>query len=127
MLTRKQRSEILRLANQMDGPKRIGAYARLADYLDSITVPEGWQVVPVEPTREMIEAARQHHEGEAYLPFSLYKAMLAVAPKPGDSSAPEKSRSQRMAEKGFTRRPTWRSLPKDGDAESDKETGDSNE
>lgn len=39
-----------------------------------------YKLVPVEPTMEMIEAARKHHEGEAYLPVSLYKAMLAAAP-----------------------------------------------
>lgn len=39
-----------------------------------------YKLVPVEPTQEMVEAARQHHEGEAYLPVSLYKAMLAAAP-----------------------------------------------
>jgi len=43
-------------------------------------VPAGWKLVPVEPTREMIFAAQQYHEGEAYLPFSLYKSMLAAAP-----------------------------------------------
>lgn len=78
MLKPEHREAIYRLALQQQ-------HADLSDYLDSITVPEGWQVVPVEPTREMIDAARQHHEGEAYLPFSLYRAMLAAAPKPGGS------------------------------------------
>lgn len=39
-----------------------------------------YKLVPVEPTPEMVEAAREHHEGEAYLPVRLYKAMLAAAP-----------------------------------------------
>lgn len=41
---------------------------------------EKWVMVPVEPTAEMIKAAREHHEGEAYLPISLYAAMIAAAP-----------------------------------------------
>lgn len=47
-------------------------------------VPEGWQMVPKEPTGEMIDEARDHHESHHYLPYSLYKAMLSAAPKPGD-------------------------------------------
>ncbi len=48
------------------------------------SVPEGWQIVPAEPTDQMILAARVHHEGDAYLPCSLYAAMLKAAPKPED-------------------------------------------
>ena len=39
-----------------------------------------YKLVPVEPTEAMIDAAREAHEGEAYLPVSLYKAMLAESP-----------------------------------------------
>lgn len=39
-----------------------------------------FKLVPLEPTEAMIDAARDHHEGEPYLPVSLYKAMLAAAP-----------------------------------------------
>ena len=46
-----------------------------------LTAPPGWRLVPIEPTPKMVEAAREHHEGEAYLPFSLYKAMIAAAPE----------------------------------------------
>jgi len=42
------------------------------------------KLVPVEPTEAMIDAARDIHEGERYLPTILYtdiyKAMLAAAP-----------------------------------------------
>lgn len=44
-------------------------------------IPEGYKIVPIEPTSSMIAAARLHHEGEAYLPVSLYKAMLEAAPE----------------------------------------------
>lgn len=46
-----------------------------------LTAPPGRKLVPVEPTPEMVGAAREHHEAEAYLPFSLYKAMIAAAPE----------------------------------------------
>lgn len=42
-------------------------------------VPDGWQLVPVEPSWEMVSAAIKHHEGDAFLPVSLYKTMLAAA------------------------------------------------
>src|SRR3990172_3934865 len=41
-----------------------------------------WKFVPETPTDEMVKAAGECHEGEAYLPYSLYKAMLAAAPQP---------------------------------------------
>lgn len=44
--------------------------------------PDGWKLVPLEPHWSMIDAAIKHHEGEAFLPVSLYKAMLAAAPAP---------------------------------------------
>lgn len=55
-------------------------------------VPKGWQVVPVEPTRAMCEAFHNAHEewengGDWRLdsPDHQWRAMLAVAPKPGES------------------------------------------
>ncbi len=53
-------------------------------YTSAPRIPEGWQLVPKEPTEEMVLAARDSHEGDAYLPSSLYVAMLAAAPKPED-------------------------------------------
>ena len=44
-------------------------------------VPDGWKLVPVEPNHGMIVAAASDHEGDFYLPVSLYKAMLAAAPE----------------------------------------------
>ncbi|MGX9249676.1 hypothetical protein ACWXWI_01930 [Pantoea ananatis] len=48
---------------------------------DGCKVPEGWKLVPVEPSWEMISAAIKHHEGDAFLPVSLYKTMLKAAPE----------------------------------------------
>ena len=44
-------------------------------------VLDGWKLVPVEPNHGMIAAAASEHEGDFYLPVSLYKAMLAAAPE----------------------------------------------
>lgn len=40
---------------------------------------KGKVVVPVEPTQKMIDAVRSEHEGEPYLPYSLYKSFLKAA------------------------------------------------
>lgn len=45
------------------------------------SAPEGWQLVPIDPTPEMVLSARMHHEGHPYLPVSVYRAMLAAAPE----------------------------------------------
>lgn len=50
------------------------------DALNSPVIPDSWKLVPVEPTAEMAQAARDCHEGESFLPYSIYRAMLAVAP-----------------------------------------------
>lgn len=47
---------------------------------DSPVIPDGWKLVPIEPTAEMAQAARDCHEGESFLPYSIYRAMLAAAP-----------------------------------------------
>lgn len=40
---------------------------------------DGYKLVPVEPTKEMIQAARKEHEGAPILPYSFYKAMIDAA------------------------------------------------
>lgn len=49
-------------------------------------VPEGWRLVPIEPTREMREAFHDSYEryedGHGECPDSQWKAMLRVAPTP---------------------------------------------
>ncbi|EPF0568841.1 hypothetical protein ACSQHE_003265 [Yersinia enterocolitica] len=49
--------------------------------LNSPEIPEGWKLVPIELTAEMAQAAKEAHEGESYLPYSIYRAMLAAAPE----------------------------------------------
>lgn len=40
-------------------------------------IPEGWKLVPVEPTKQMLEAS--YREASVYSP-TAYRAMLAEAP-----------------------------------------------
>jgi hypothetical protein len=56
--------------------------------------PEGWQLVPVEPTEEMRKQMHYAYWQTPQLPFhdrspelwnATYKAMLQAAPKPGES------------------------------------------
>lgn len=87
MLTKEQRDEILRIASRIEhaSTEESEAYelANFHKYLDSITVPEGWQMVPVEPTSAMVVAGLEHGGIAAGL---AYADMLAAAPKPGDSN-----------------------------------------
>ena len=41
-------------------------------------VPEGWKLVPVEPTTKMIDAARS----QSSFPAGVWRAMIAAAPQP---------------------------------------------
>ena len=53
-------------------------------------VPEGWQLVPTNPTREMFDAwdgAPSNHEDDDVNMVVSYQAMLAAAPKPQGGAA----------------------------------------
>ncbi len=77
MLTKEQREAIYRLALQQQ-------HADLSDYLDSITVPEGWKVgnelAPFHPSASHVEPGYRDGWNDCY------RAMLAAAPKQGDSN-----------------------------------------
>ena len=51
--------------------------AALSGNLPAPSAPEGWQLVPVEPTEEILRAIRS-----MVLVESCYRAMLAAAPRP---------------------------------------------
>lgn len=61
-------------------------YTEFSAALDSVAaagaapVPEGWQLVPVEPTPEMCEVSTWDFN-RFYPAKEIYKAMLAAAPK----------------------------------------------
>lgn len=52
-----------------------------------LSVPDGWKLVPIEPTQEMInhvidERLEALVAGKEHTFIDIYKAMLAAAPKP---------------------------------------------
>jgi hypothetical protein len=46
-------------------------------------VPEGWKLVPIEPTEEMLNVYHGYHRsGKGYLDLSIWRDMIAAAPHP---------------------------------------------
>lgn len=86
MLTKEQRDEILRRCDEIAKAPTLIKRLSLADCLDSITVPEGWQIVPTLPTVDMRTAGAKATDIGNYSPVAVWAAMLAAAPKPGDSN-----------------------------------------
>ena len=46
----------------------------LKNELAKAQVPEGFVLVPIKPTETMVMAVVKEHEGDAFLPYSLYDA-----------------------------------------------------
>ena len=42
-------------------------------------VPEGYVLMPIKPTKTMVMAVTKEHEGDAFLPYSLYDAYVKQA------------------------------------------------
>ena len=42
-------------------------------------VPEGFVLMPIKPTETMVMAVVKEHEGDAFLPYSLYDAYVKQA------------------------------------------------
>lgn len=61
----------------------LGIDEALSGKLPSQDAPEGWQLVPVEPTQEMSIAGCQVPLNKAARHNTVYRAMLAAAPKSG--------------------------------------------
>jgi hypothetical protein len=57
-------------------------------------VPEGWKLVPIEPTEEMLNVYHGYYRsGKGYLDLSIWRDMLAAAPQP--SPAPKTAACQK--------------------------------
>ena len=54
----------------------------VTNHMKHLEITEGWQLVPVEPTIEMVQAAT--HSAVGFGTRAAYKAMLAAAPKLGN-------------------------------------------
>ena len=42
-------------------------------------VPEGYVLMPIKPTKTMVMAVAKEHEGDIFLPYSLYDAFVKQA------------------------------------------------
>lgn len=84
-----QKEIIEELRGECNGYKRD----MLADRIEAegIAPPDGWVLVPIEPTAEMADSAIQHLDDDPDPQYyyklttakEVYKAMLATAPKGG--------------------------------------------
>ncbi|KQV43256.1 MULTISPECIES: hypothetical protein [unclassified Rhizobium] len=72
-IARMDASEIVALRNFLNGAPTPRP---------DMNVPEGWQLVPKKPTMEMVKAAHRDHEGDPWLPYSLWTSMLSATPTP---------------------------------------------
>ncbi|MFW2098217.1 hypothetical protein ACG9ZL_18695 [Acinetobacter sp. ULE_I057] len=43
------------------------------------TTPEGFVLMPIKPTETMVMAVAKEHEGDAFLPYSIYDAYVKQA------------------------------------------------
>lgn len=78
---REWRSESATWAAAWKAAKRHEAQAQPAP-----SIPEGWKLVPIEPTYEMLEAGEgtfvpTYTGTPVSVPFDVYRAMLAAAPE----------------------------------------------
>ncbi|MFW1995207.1 hypothetical protein ACG904_09650 [Acinetobacter guillouiae] len=46
---------------------------------DAKATPEGFVLMPIKPTETMVMAVAKEHEGDAFLPYSLYDAFVKQA------------------------------------------------
>ena len=76
-------SERANRINELQSALELAEEAVRAKHLPDVwnMVPAGWQLVPVEPTDEMVKAAT--HESVGFGTRAEYRAMLAAAPKLG--------------------------------------------
>ena len=77
-LGRKHRLMMVRLDKGQDGCT-LPLYA--APLPAVVQVPDGWKLVPVEPTPEMLKAAKDSTWIGGHYSFMAYRAMLAAAPQ----------------------------------------------
>ena len=78
--------KVKRLQAELDALKRNNQYCPMCGSGTVSSVPDGWQLVPVEPSHETIIEIAQHVAAAITYAEAkaIYGAVLASAPKPGD-------------------------------------------
>ena len=73
-----------KLKEQASGNLDLNAY--VYDFANAIeqaakaqAVPEGYVLMPIKPTNTMVMAVAEEHEGDIFLPYSLYDAFVKQA------------------------------------------------
>ncbi|WP_315075605.1 hypothetical protein [Acinetobacter guillouiae] len=68
------------LKEQASGNMDLHSYVyEFANALLKEATPEGFVLMPIKPTETMVMAVVKEHEGEAFLPYSLYDAYVKQA------------------------------------------------
>jgi len=67
-----------------DEYNRLNAAGHI-EHVRAMVVPDGWQLVPVDPTEDMQAAGQASGKNCAFSYAACYRAMLAAAPAQGDS------------------------------------------
>ena len=65
-----------------DAARLCDGWNRTTPQAPSAQVPEGWKLVPVEPTEEMLTAGAGAVDINSHSPLATYAAMLSAAPTP---------------------------------------------
>ena len=68
------------LKEQASGNMDLHSYVyEFANALLREATPEGFVLMPIKPTETMVMAVAKEHEGDAFLPYSLYDAFVKQA------------------------------------------------
>lgn len=76
----KARGELVHAMNIERGGLSVMYAAEIAAVIAALTPPEGYVLVPINPTRDMVVAGVES-ESECKFPSEIYAAMLAARPE----------------------------------------------
>ncbi len=84
----KAQAKVIRKAIYDTIDARVRNFAsRAAPDQPAVVVPEGWQLVPIEPTEAMRQASYNVNVGSVYEQQRVWKVMLAASPAPPSSES----------------------------------------
>jgi hypothetical protein len=78
------------MSGQFEGPRAQALFAQygplIAAALESASADGDWVLVPREPSKEMSYAAGREFQSDKWTWYTIYRAVIGAAPKPGSSS-----------------------------------------